>query len=81
MRIFIERALKDQTIEIHGDGTQIRAWCYVDDMIEGTLRAMTSPKAIGEIIPYWQSESSCDHLWLGEYSGPSAQLEIADSVY
>lgn len=48
MRIFIERALKDQTIEIHGDGTQIRAWCYVDDMIEGTLRAMEEPKAIGE---------------------------------
>ena len=48
MRIFIERALKNQTIEIHGDGTQIRAWCYVDDMIDGTLRAMIEPKAIGE---------------------------------
>lgn len=48
IRIFIERALKHQTIEIHGDGTQIRAWCYVDDMIDGTLLAMTHPKAIGE---------------------------------
>jgi UDP-glucose 4-epimerase len=48
MRIFIQRALKDETIEIHGDGTQIRAWCYVDDMIDGTLRAMTNPLAIGE---------------------------------
>ena len=24
---------KNETIEIHGDGTQIRAWCYVDDMV------------------------------------------------
>jgi len=48
IRIFIERAIKDQDIEIHGDGTQIRAWCYVDDMIDGTLLAMTHPAAVGE---------------------------------
>ncbi len=48
IRIFIERAIKNEPIEIHGDGTQIRAWCYVDDMIDGTLRAMVNPKAIGE---------------------------------
>ncbi len=48
MRIFIERAIKNEPIEIHGDGTQIRAWCYVDDMIDGTLRCMVNPKAIGE---------------------------------
>lgn len=48
IRIFIERAIEDKDIEVHGDGTQIRAWCYVDDMIEGTLLAMTHPAAIGE---------------------------------
>jgi UDP-glucose 4-epimerase len=48
MRIFIQRAVKNEPIEIHGDGTQIRAWCYVDDMIDGTMRAMVNPKAIGE---------------------------------
>jgi UDP-glucose 4-epimerase len=48
IRIFIERAIKNDPIEIHGDGTQIRAWCYVDDMIDGTLRCMIDPKAVGE---------------------------------
>jgi len=48
IRIFIERAIKDQDIEIHGDGTQIRAWCYIDDMVDGTLLAMSHPSAIGE---------------------------------
>jgi len=48
IRIFVERAIKNQDIEVHGDGTQIRAWCYVDDMVEGTLLAMTHPAAIGE---------------------------------
>lgn len=48
MRIFVQRALRDEPIEIHGDGTQIRAWCYVDDMVDATMLAMEHPGAIGE---------------------------------
>jgi len=48
LRIFVQRAIKNKTIEIHGDGTQIRAWCYIDDMVDGLLLAMTHPKAVGE---------------------------------
>lgn len=48
LRTFILRALKDEPIEIHGDGTQIRAWCFVDDMVDGVLLAMAHPKAVGE---------------------------------
>jgi UDP-glucose 4-epimerase len=48
LRTFIIRALKNEPIEIHGDGTQIRAWCYVDDMVDGVLLAMTHPKAVGD---------------------------------
>ncbi len=48
LRTFIQRALKNEPIEIHGDGTQIRAWCYVEDMMEGTLLAMVHPRAAGE---------------------------------
>jgi len=48
IRTFVQRALRDEPLEIHGDGTQIRAWCYVDDMVEGVLTAMLHPKAVGE---------------------------------
>jgi len=48
LKIFIQRALKNKTIEIHGDGNQIRAWCYIDDFIDGLILAMVHPKAIGE---------------------------------
>ncbi len=48
LRTFIQRALKNETITINGDGTQIRAWCYVDDMVRGTMICMEHPKAIGE---------------------------------
>ena len=36
IRAFIEAALAGRDLTIHGDGSQIRAWCYVDDMVEGT---------------------------------------------
>lgn len=45
---FVVNALHDRDIEIHGDGTQIRAWCYVDDMVEGVLLAMEHPGAVGQ---------------------------------
>lgn len=45
---FVVNALQDHDIEIHGDGTQIRAWCYVDDMVEGILLAMEHPNAVGQ---------------------------------
>ncbi len=48
LRTFIKQAIKDEPIEIHGDGTQIRAWCYVDDMIAGALIALEHPDAVGE---------------------------------
>ena len=48
LRTFVQRALKNETITINGDGTQIRAWCFVDDMVRGTMLCMEHPKAIGE---------------------------------
>jgi UDP-glucose 4-epimerase len=48
IQIFIRKALNNETITIYGDGTQIRAWCYVDDMVEGLLKALSHEKAIGE---------------------------------
>ena len=48
LRTFILQALQNEEIEIHGDGNQIRAWCYIDDLIEGLLLALTHPKAVGE---------------------------------
>jgi UDP-glucose 4-epimerase len=47
IHVFIKRALHDEPLEIHGDGAQIRAWCYVDDMVRGVMLAMEHPNAIG----------------------------------
>jgi UDP-glucose 4-epimerase len=48
IRAFIEAALDGRDLEIHGDGAQIRAWCYVDDMVEGLLLCLERPEAVGQ---------------------------------
>jgi UDP-glucose 4-epimerase len=48
IRAFIEAALAGEDLTIHGDGSQIRAWTYVDDMVEGALLALEHPNAVGE---------------------------------
>lgn len=44
---FIVRALRGDPITVHNDGGQIRAWCYIDDIIEGTMTALERAEAIG----------------------------------
>ena len=48
IRAFIEAALAGHDLTIHGDGSQIRAWCYVDDMVDAVLLALEHPAAVGE---------------------------------
>lgn len=45
---FILAALRGEDLEVHGDGTQIRSWCYIDDFVDGLIRVMHMPEAVGE---------------------------------
>lgn len=50
---FIVQALRGETLSLYGDGTQTRAFCYVDDMVEGlvllmkTANHVTGPMNLG----------------------------------
>ena len=48
IQVFIKRALKNEDIYIYGDGSQIRAWCFIDDFVEGLMQCLENPNAIGE---------------------------------
>jgi UDP-glucose 4-epimerase len=48
--IFVRAILRDEEVTIHGDGSQTRSMAYVEDLIDGTVRAIECPRAVGEII-------------------------------
>ncbi|MBK6536296.1 MAG: NAD-dependent epimerase/dehydratase family protein [Ignavibacteria bacterium] len=50
IQIFIKNVVKGKNIEIHGEGDQIRSWCYIDDMVDGIDLCLTNKKAVGEVI-------------------------------
>src|SRR3954452_4360370 len=43
---FIVQALTGQDITVFGEGQQTRSFCFVDDLIEGFLRLMDTPRAV-----------------------------------
>lgn len=46
---FLRQAMEGKTIQIFGDGKQLRDYIYVDDLVEAFLKAAVSDKTIGQI--------------------------------
>jgi len=47
--LFIDAFLEGRPITLYGDGSQQRAFCYIDDTVEGTVGALMTPEASGKI--------------------------------
>jgi UDP-glucuronate decarboxylase len=43
---FIVQALQGCDLTVYGSGTQTRSFCYVDDLVEGLIRTMNTPKEV-----------------------------------
>jgi UDP-glucose 4-epimerase len=50
LAVFLEDLLDGKEMEIHGDGKQVRSFTYVSDTVDGFVRALATPEAIGEVI-------------------------------
>ena len=58
IRAFIEAALAGRDLTIHGDGSQIRAWCYVDDMVAALLLCLEKDEAVGQTFNVGNARSA-----------------------
>lgn len=45
---FVTRAIKNEPILVHNEGDQIRSWCFIDDIVDGIVMALSRPEAVGE---------------------------------
>ena len=59
IRAFIEAALGGDDLTVRGDGSQIRAWCYVTDMVSGVLACLERPEAVGQAFNIGNPRSVC----------------------
>jgi UDP-glucose 4-epimerase len=47
---FVSAALKNQPLQVYGNGDQIRCFCHVDDAVRALLLVMDSDKAVGNVF-------------------------------
>jgi UDP-glucose 4-epimerase len=53
---FVEKALAGQPLEVHGDGTQTRSFCHVQDTIQAVAGLMEKTEISGEIFNIGSAE-------------------------
>ncbi|HOJ30696.1 MAG TPA: GDP-mannose 4,6-dehydratase [bacterium] len=63
---FVIRAIRNEPITIHGEGDQIRSWCYIDDMIAGILLCLEKEQATGEVFNIGNPKGTITILSLAE---------------
>ena len=47
---FIDQALRNKPITVHGDGRQTRSYLYIEDWLDATWKFLNSPKTKGSIL-------------------------------
>jgi nucleoside-diphosphate-sugar epimerase len=63
---FAVRALRGQPIEVHGDGSQIRSWCYIDDFTDAVVRCLERDEAVGNDFNIGNPRNTCTILDLAQ---------------
>jgi UDP-glucose 4-epimerase len=53
---FIKAALRNEPINVHGDGNQQRCFGHVHDVVEGLTKAIETPECFGQVINFGNDE-------------------------
>jgi UDP-glucose 4-epimerase len=48
--VFIGAALRGESLDVHGTGQQTRSFTFIDDMVEGFVKAIDTKAADGEVL-------------------------------
>jgi nucleoside-diphosphate-sugar epimerase len=82
---FVVRGLRGQDLVVHGDGAQIRAWCYIDDLVSAVLASLETPAAVGEAFNIGNPRSVCTSFDLAQrirrITGARSEIVFAPITY
>jgi len=63
---FIDSALNGKDITVHGDGDQIRSWCFIDDFVDGIILCLENESSVGEVFNLGNPKGTITILNLAE---------------
>jgi UDP-glucose 4-epimerase len=75
---FVEAALKNQPLQVYGDGRQTRCFCHVADVVDALTRLVAAPAAVGGVFNLGSDEEvSIEDLArrVVRLSGSSSRIE------
>jgi nucleoside-diphosphate-sugar epimerase len=82
---FVVRALRGHDLIVRGDGSQIRAWCYIDDIVDAILLVLFKPEAVGQAFNIGNPRSTVTIYDLAQrvirLSGSSSSIVFAPLNY
>jgi nucleoside-diphosphate-sugar epimerase len=76
IRAFIEAVLAGRDLTIHGDGSQIRAWTYVTDMVNGVLACLEHDAAPGQTFNIGNPRSAVTIYDLAQRNRPISGADV-----
>ena len=79
---FVQAALTNQELVIHGDGTQSRVFCHVSDAIDGVLSLLKQEESIGKVFNIGgEGEISINELAAKVISSTKSKSNIKHIAY
>ena len=82
---FTLRALREEPLRVHNDGSQIRSWCYIDDIVEGTLLVLSHLEAPGHSFNIGNPRSTITIYNLARdiirLTGSTSPIQLVDWPY
>ena len=85
MRSFIINALNQKDLEIYGDGTNVRAWCYIDDIVEAVISIIEKKQSVGNSFNIGNPNASIKNLELAkkiiQLTGSSSKMVFREVDY
>ena len=82
---FALSSLMGNSIEVHGDGSQIRSWCYIEDFCDAIIEMLARPAAIGEDFNIGNPQNTLTVMQLAReilnVTGQPVPIELIDSPF
>ena len=75
---FIARAIRGDNLVVHGDGSQIRSWCYIDDIVDGVMETLTNDNALGQAFNIGNPRSTLTIYHLAKLIVDLAKFALSD---